>query len=142
MLARDYPHITLLCGMDDQALEFFAWGARGWVCGAGNCLPREHLALYEACVLENDFIKGRRIMSALLPLMRVLEQGGKFVQSIKYGCQLAGLPAGPVRQPLRGLTKDQKREVEMVIRTLKQTVARICEGDQEKDEGNVVALNA
>ena len=142
MLARDYPHITLMCGMDDQALEFFVWGARGWVCGAGNCLPKEHLALYRACVLENDFVKGRRIMSALLPLMRVLEQGGKFVQSIKYGCELAGLPAGPVRKPLRGLTKDQKRELETVIRTLKQTVARICEGDQEKDEGNVVALNA
>ena len=25
-LARDYPHIGLGCGMDDQALEFFAWG--------------------------------------------------------------------------------------------------------------------
>ena len=24
MLARDYPHIALSCGMDDQALEFFA----------------------------------------------------------------------------------------------------------------------
>jgi len=32
MLALDYPNLTLLCGMDDQALEFFAWGARGWVC--------------------------------------------------------------------------------------------------------------
>ena len=27
LLARDYPHIQLSCGMDDQALEFFAWGA-------------------------------------------------------------------------------------------------------------------
>ena len=142
MLAREYPHITLMCGMDDQALEFFAWGARGWVCGAGNCLPEEHLALYEACALENDFRKGRRIMSALLPLMSVLEQGGKFVQSIKYGCELAGLPAGPVRKPLRGLTKEQKREVEVVIRTLKQTVARIRESGQEEESSNVVALNA
>ena len=31
LLARDYPHIQLSCGMDDQALEFFAWGARSWV---------------------------------------------------------------------------------------------------------------
>ena len=142
MLARDYPHITLLCGMDDQALEFFVWGARGWVCGAGNCLPKEHLALYEACVLENDFLKGRRIMSALLPLMRVLEQGGKFVQSIKYGCELAGLPAGGVRPPLKGLTKEQRREVEVVIRTLKTTIAQIQDGDGRKDQDNVVALNA
>jgi hypothetical protein len=26
LLARDYPHIQMSCGMDDQALEFFAWG--------------------------------------------------------------------------------------------------------------------
>jgi len=142
MLARDYPHITLLCGMDDQALEFFVWGARGWVCGAGNCLPKEHLALYEACVLENDFVKGRRIMSALLPLMRVLEQGGKFVQSIKYGCELAGLPAGPVRPPLKGLTKERRREVEAVIRTLKATIGQIQNGEGGKEQDNVVALNA
>ncbi|SVD83184.1 uncharacterized protein METZ01_LOCUS436038, partial [marine metagenome] len=54
MLARDYPNLTLLCGMDDQALEFFAWGARGWVCAGGNCLPKEHIALYQAVAVEND----------------------------------------------------------------------------------------
>lgn len=141
-LARDYPHIQLMCGMDDQALEFFAWGAQGWVCGAGNCLPEEHLALYRACVLENDFVKGRRIMSALLPLMRVLERGGKFVQSIKFGCELAGLPAGPVRPPLRPLDKDQKRELEIVIRTLKTTVANIVSNNSSRQASNVVAINA
>ena len=88
-------------------------------------LPGEHLALYNACVVEKDFEKGRKIMSALLPLMRVLEQGGKFVQSIKFGCELAGLPAGPVRKPMQGLDEDQKRELEEVIRTLKSVIASI-----------------
>jgi 4-hydroxy-tetrahydrodipicolinate synthase len=142
MLARDYPHIGLLCGMDDQALEFFAWGAKGWVCGGGNCLPREHIALYEACVVEGDFDKGRRIMSALMPFMRVLEQGGKFVQTIKFVCELHGLPAGPVRPPLRGMTKEQKREVETVVRSLKTTVAAITGEAGTEDSENVIALNA
>jgi 4-hydroxy-tetrahydrodipicolinate synthase len=40
LLARDYPHIQMSCGMDDQALEFFAWGARSWVCaGRTSCPP-------------------------------------------------------------------------------------------------------
>ena len=39
MLACDYPHIQLACGMDDQALEFFAWGARSWVCAGSNFTP-------------------------------------------------------------------------------------------------------
>lgn len=98
MLARDFPGIALSCGWDDQALEFFAWGARSWVCAGSNFIPREHIALYEACVVEKNFDKGRRIMSAMLPLMDFLE-GGKFVQSIKHGCTLAGLRAGGVRAP-------------------------------------------
>ncbi len=47
LLARDYPHIQMSCGMDDQALEFFAWGARSWVCGGSNFLPAEHIALWQ-----------------------------------------------------------------------------------------------
>ncbi len=142
MLAHDYPNIGLLCGMDDQALEFFAWGAIGWICGAGNCLPDEHLALYRACVLENDFAKGRRIMSALLPLMRLLEQGGKFVQCVKYGCELAGLPAGPVREPMQPLEEDQKRELEETVAILKAAIARIMSATPSEPTSNVVAATA
>ena len=104
MLARDYPQIQLSCGMDDQALEFFAWGARSWVCAGSNFAP---------------------IMSAMLPLMRVLEQGGKFVQCIKYGLTLRGINAGIPRKPLQPLNKDDKRELEQVVRTMNTTIAAI-----------------
>ena len=128
LLARDYPHIQMSCGMDDQALEFFAWGAPFWVCGGSNFLPAEHVALYEACVIEGDFAKGRRIMSAMMPLMHVLEQGGKFIQTIKYGAQMRGIDAGAMRAPVTGLNKDDKRELEEVIRTMNTAIAAI-EGD-------------
>nr|WP_114350215.1 dihydrodipicolinate synthase family protein [Paracoccus lutimaris] len=129
LLARDYPHIQLSCGMDDQALEFFAWGARSWICAGSNFLPEAHIALYEACVLRGDFDQGRRIMSAMLPLMAVLEQGGKFIQCVKHGVETTGLRAGPLRPPLKGLNKDEKRALEQVIRTLKTTVTAITEGN-------------
>lgn len=128
MLARDFPHIGLACGMDDQVLEFFAWGARTWVCAGSNFLPREHLALYEACVLNNDFATGRRIMSAMLPLMRVLEQGGKFVQCVKYGCELSGKKAGPPRAPLRPLNKEDRRGMREVVATVRSTIDSILAG--------------
>lgn len=125
MLARDYPHIALSCGMDDQALEFFAWGARSWVCAGSNFAPEAHIALYRACALEGDFTKGRAIMSAMMPLMRVLEQGGKFIQCIKHGLALRGIDAGPPRKPMQPLNKDDKRELECVIRTMNTTIAAI-----------------
>ena len=129
LLARDYPHIQMSCGMDDQALEFFAWGARSWICAGSNFLPEEHIALYEACALRGDFDRGRRIMSAMLPLMRVLEQGGKFIQCVKHGVEVSGISAGPMRPPLKELNKDEKRALEQVIRTLKTTVTAITGGN-------------
>jgi 4-hydroxy-tetrahydrodipicolinate synthase len=128
LLARDYPHIQMSCGMDDQALEFFAWGATSWVCAGSNFLPEEHIALWRACRVEGDFDKGRRIMSAMMPLMRVLEQGGKFIQCVKHGCEMMGQYAGPPRPPLRSLNKDDKRQLEQVVRVLKRTVAEIEAG--------------
>ncbi len=125
LLAREYPHIQMSCGMDDQALEFFAWGARSWICAGSNFLPEEHVYLYETCVLNGDFSKGRRIMSAMMPLMRVLEQGGKFIQAVKHGTTYSGLPTGTMRPPLKGLNKDEKRELEQVICVLKKTIASI-----------------
>ena len=125
MLARDYPHIALSCGMDDQALEFFAWGARSWVCAGSNFAPEAHIALYQTCVVEGNFTKGRALMSAMLPLMRVLEQGGKFVQCIKYGLTLRGIDAGPPRKPLQPLNKDDKRQLAEVISTMDIAIANI-----------------
>ena len=129
LLARNYPHIQMSCGMDDQALEFFAWGARSWVCAGSNFAPEIHIALYQACAVEGDFDKGRRIMSAMLPLMAVLEQGGKFVQCVKHGLTARNLPAGPPRKPLQPLNKDDKRSLEQVIRVMNTTFADINEGN-------------
>jgi 4-hydroxy-tetrahydrodipicolinate synthase len=123
-LAREYPNISLSCGWDDQALEFFAWGARSWVCAGSNFIPREHVALYEACVVEKDFDKGRKIMSAFMPLMDFLESG-KFVQSIKAGCEFNGLRTGSVRSPLQPLYEHEKQTLQEIITTLKRDVAQV-----------------
>ncbi|MES2259531.1 MAG: dihydrodipicolinate synthase family protein [Pseudomonadota bacterium] len=124
MLARQFPSIDISCGWDDQALEFFAWGARSWVCAGSNFLPREHIALYQACAVEENFDKGRNIMSAMLPLMDFLE-GGKFVQTIKYGCELNHLRTGGVRLPLQGLGEAEKEALQTIVAELKREVALI-----------------
>lgn len=127
LLAREFPHIALSCGWDDQALEFFAWGARSWVCAGSNFLPKEHVALYQACVIEKNFDKGRQIMSAMMPLMNALD-AGKFVQSIKFGCEVSGLKVGDVRLPLLPLDPEEKHALQTIIATVKRTVAHITSG--------------
>jgi 4-hydroxy-tetrahydrodipicolinate synthase len=126
MLAREFPHLQLSCGADDQALEFFAWGARSWVCAAANFFAPECIALYETCAVKGDFEKGRRIMKAMLPLMTVLERGGKFMQCVKYGCELNGLPSGEsVRLPLRPMNKELKRNMRDALETAQKTIRTI-----------------
>ena len=125
LLSREYPTIQLSCGMDDQALEFFAWGARSWVCAGSNFVPEIHIALYRACVVEGDFNKGRRIMSAMMPLMGVLEQGGKFIQCVKHGLNARGLPVGPPRKPLQPLDEEGKRALEQVVNQMNASFSEI-----------------
>lgn len=127
MLACEFPQLDISCGWDDQALEFFAWGARSWVCAGSNFIPHEHIALYNACVIEKNFDKGRRIMAAMLPLMDFLE-GGKFVQSIKFGCELSGLRPGGVRAPLQALEDSEKQALQAIVAGIKRNVAQITEG--------------
>ncbi len=128
MLAREFPHLQLSCGADDQALEFFAWGAQSWVCAAANFFSPECLLLYESCVVRGDFATGRRIMKAMLPLMTVLERGGKFVQCVKYACELEGMPAGEtVRLPLRPMKKELKRSLRDTPLTAQTTIRRIAQ---------------
>jgi 4-hydroxy-tetrahydrodipicolinate synthase len=100
--------LVLSCGMDDQALEFFVWGAKSWVGGASNFLPEAHTALFDACVKRGDFDTGRKLMAQLLPVLELLERGGKFIQYVRYGCELAGMPVGVARAPLSTLTEEER----------------------------------
>jgi 4-hydroxy-tetrahydrodipicolinate synthase len=103
------------------------WGARSWVCAAANFFAPECIALYKICVLEGDYAKGRRIMKAMLPVMTVLERSGKFVQCVKYACEMDGLPAGPVRLPLRPMKKELKRTMRDALLTARTVIHRIIE---------------
>jgi 4-hydroxy-tetrahydrodipicolinate synthase len=134
LLACEFPHLQLSCGADDQALEFFAWGARSWVCAAANFIPDETIALYESCVIKGDFVTGRRIMKALLPLMTVLERSGQLAQCVKYAMELDGLPGGAVRLPLRPMKKELKRTLREALETARTSVHRILETSSKESQ--------
>lgn len=100
--------IQRICGADDQAVDSFLWGAKSFIAGASNFLPAEHVALYRACVEKQDFLLGRDLMSKMLPMFYLLENGGKYIEYVKYGTELAGFPVGPMRAPMQPLSDDEK----------------------------------
>lgn len=127
MLAREYPQLQLSAGAEDQVLEFFAWGARSWVSVVANFFPHEAVRFYETCVIDGNFTLGRKIMCALLPLMYSLERGGKFLQSVKYACEIMNRPGGPVRPPMLPMEKELKREVFQIVSTANRTLTHLLE---------------
>jgi 4-hydroxy-tetrahydrodipicolinate synthase len=106
-------HYELSCGSDDQALDFFLWGASSWICGPANCFVKQVVDFY------NQFSAGgirgaQNVMRKLFPVMATME-AGKFVQKVKYGCELAGFKVGAARMPLKPLTDEEKADFRKVF---------------------------
>ncbi|WP_222434948.1 hypothetical protein [Falsiphaeobacter marinintestinus] len=87
--------------------------------------PTCALNAFEKYEVDGNFDKGLQIMAALMPLMRVLEQGTKYIQWVKHGCEMDGLHPGPPRPTLKTLNSDDKRQLEQVVRLLKVTISHI-----------------
>lgn len=105
--------IELSCGSDDQALDFFIWGATSWICGPANIFPEKVVDFYNK-FSAGDLAGAQNVMRNLFPIMANLESG-KFVQKVKYGAELAGFKAGNARAPLLPLTDDEKAEFRKVF---------------------------
>lgn len=99
----------LSCGSDDQALDFFMWGATSWICGPANFLIDPVLSFYNK-FNAGDVNGAQEEMRKMFPVMASLESG-KFIQKVKYGCELAGIPVGDTRRPLLPLSKSEKLDL-------------------------------
>lgn len=103
---RYKDRIQLVSGSDDIALDFMFWGAESWICGPANCMAKAVCDL-DRTFRAGDLDKAREQMSTLFGAMNILESG-KFVQKLKYGCELQGTPVGECRAPLGPLTDEEK----------------------------------
>jgi 4-hydroxy-tetrahydrodipicolinate synthase len=108
-IVRRYKgRIDLISGSDDVALDFMFWGSQSWICGPANCMVQACCDL-DRSYRAGDYEKARNQMSALYGPLNSLETG-KFVQKVKYGCELQGTPVGICRQPLLPLTDEEKAD--------------------------------
>ena len=98
--------LQLVSGSDDIALDFMLWGADSWICGPANCMAKACCDL-DRTFRSGDLKKARQQMATLYTAMNILESG-KFVQKVKYGCEVQGIPVGECRMPLGPLTADEK----------------------------------
>ncbi|MCL1079331.1 4-hydroxy-tetrahydrodipicolinate synthase [Parashewanella spongiae] len=104
---------SLLCGVDDIALESIFLGATGWISGLTNVFPRESVALFKLAK-AGRIEEAREIYRWFMPLLR-LDTIPTLVQCIKYAEQLVGRGSENVRMPRMMLEGDERAYVEKVI---------------------------
>jgi 4-hydroxy-tetrahydrodipicolinate synthase len=110
-IAELAPELDLLIGADDVLLELAVAGAKGWVAGYPNALPRASVELYRAAV-AGDLDTAGKLYRQLHPLLRWDSQV-EFVQAIKLSMDLVGRHGGPVRPPRVPLLPEQEAAVRL-----------------------------
>jgi 4-hydroxy-tetrahydrodipicolinate synthase len=108
-IAERSPHLQVLCGADDLALESALMGAKGWIGGFTGALPRETIRLFELGRL-GDVAAALPLYRSLLPLLR-WDSSPRFVEAVKYAIDLLGLGAGGAPRPPRRILDELDREL-------------------------------
>jgi 4-hydroxy-tetrahydrodipicolinate synthase len=108
-IAELAPELDLLIGADDVLLELAVAGAKGWVAGYPNALPRASVQLYRAAV-AGDLDTALPLYRQLHPLLR-WDSRVEFVQAIKLSMDVVGRYGGPVRPPRMPLLPEQEAAV-------------------------------
>jgi 4-hydroxy-tetrahydrodipicolinate synthase len=93
------------------------WGASSWICGPANFLIEPVVSFYNK-FNAGDIAGAKQEMTRMFPVMACLE-AGKFVQKVKYGCELLAsrwaIPASPLP-----LTDAEKQELKTAMAALEQ----------------------
>ncbi|WP_367103238.1 4-hydroxy-tetrahydrodipicolinate synthase [uncultured Psychrobacter sp.] len=108
MLQANFDNFEVVCGCDDQPVDFFFWGAKSWIAGAANVFPEEQVALFDA-TQQGDWDKAKQIMSKIYPAIHSMESGN-YNQKAKAGCLKGTMDVGSVRVPLTDMPADEKAE--------------------------------
>lgn len=106
MLQANFDNFEVICGCDDQPVDFFFWGANSWIAGAANVFPEEQVALFNA-TQQGDWDEAKQIMSEIYPAIHSMESDN-YNQKAKAGCLKGSVDVGSVRVPLTDMPTDEK----------------------------------
>ncbi|NDL57557.1 dihydrodipicolinate synthase family protein [Phytoactinopolyspora mesophila] len=108
-IAELAPGLDVIIGTDDAVLELGLAGAKGWIAGFPNSLPKACVDLYDAA-LAQDLDTALPLYRQLHPLLR-WDYRTEFVQAIKLSMEVAGRYGGPCRPPRQPLLPEQAAEI-------------------------------
>jgi 4-hydroxy-tetrahydrodipicolinate synthase len=111
--------LEIFVGVDDAIIEGIGVGAKGWIAGLANALPRESVDLFNYAVnCERE--KAFELYRWFLPLLR-MDTVPEFVQLIKLVQAEVGMGNSRVRPPRLELTGARLEAVQKTIRQAMRT---------------------
>jgi 4-hydroxy-tetrahydrodipicolinate synthase len=111
--------VVWVCGTAEMwAPFFFAAGAEGFTSGLVNIAPEMSLTMLDG-LRKGDAEAVRTVWRQVAPIerLRAKKHNGNNVSVIKEGMNLAGLPAGQVREPLGELDDTDRQELIEILRS-------------------------
>lgn len=111
--------VVWVCGTAEMwAPFFFAAGAEGFTSGLVNIAPEMSLTMLDG-LRKGDAEAVRTVWRQVAPIerLRAKKHNGNNVSVIKEGMNLAGLPAGQVREPLGELDDTDRQELIQILRS-------------------------
>ncbi|SMG21134.1 dihydrodipicolinate synthase family protein [Paraburkholderia susongensis] len=120
LINRFGERLAVVCGVDDLVLESAALGAKCWVSGMANAVPRESVELLKLAV-AGDYERARKLYRALIDLFH-LDTHVKLVQYIKLAENITAGYAETVKAPRLKL---EGAEREKVVAIVEKTLANV-----------------
>lgn len=118
--------LEVFVGVDDAIIEGIGVGAKGWIAGLANALPRESVELFNYA-LGCDHEKAFELYRWFLPLLR-MDTVPEFVQLIKLVQAEVGMGNPRVRTPRLELNGNKLESVRKIIKDALSTRPQLVNG--------------
>lgn len=115
---NDRADFSVLVGSDSLILPALQKGADGAVAATSNVLTKTDLGIYQA-YLANDLEKAARLQESINDFRRVLKLA-TVPSVLKYSLGLTGIPVGPPKSPVRGVTPELDAEIRNTLALYKE----------------------
>jgi 4-hydroxy-tetrahydrodipicolinate synthase len=118
--------LEVFVGVDDAIIEGIGVGAKGWIAGLANALPRESVELFNYAI-NCEHEKAFELYRWFLPLLR-MDTVPEFVQLIKLVQAEVGIGNARVRPPRLELAGNKLREIQNTIKETLRTRPQLVNG--------------
>lgn len=109
--------IKTFIGWDVYLYSALVEGATGVLAGTGNVIPAE-LAAVVRLIRSGDLVAAREQWTTVYPVLDAM-LSAPFIQAVKVGLELQGLPVGGPRAPLAALPAEDRTRLEAALATLR-----------------------